>query len=95
MRLSREHEEITSQFVPRSDLILFVTSADRPYTESERIFLEKIRAWGKKIVLVINKIDILENPEALDRDPGICGRKCQKDTKIIPGDLPGQLSASA
>ena len=61
----REHEEITTQFIPRSDLILFVTSADRPYTESERQFLEKIQAWGKKIVLVINKIDILEGAEAV------------------------------
>jgi len=26
----REHEEITSKFVPRSDLVLFITSADRP-----------------------------------------------------------------
>ncbi|MCD6424927.1 MAG: dynamin family protein, partial [Anaerolineales bacterium] len=62
----REHEEITSLFVPRSDLILFVTSADRPYTESERLFLEQIRSWGKKVVLVINKIDILQTPEALE-----------------------------
>ena len=62
----REHEEITTQFIPRSDLILFVTSADRPFTESERIFLEKIRAWGKKIVLVINKIDILNEPKDVD-----------------------------
>ena len=28
----REHEAITSEFVPRSDLVLFVTSADRPFT---------------------------------------------------------------
>lgn len=55
----REHEALTSQFIPRSDLVLFVTSADRPFTESERAFLEQIRDWGKKIVLVINKIDIL------------------------------------
>jgi hypothetical protein len=38
--------------------VLFLTSADRPFTESERAFLEQIRNWGKKIVLVINKIDI-------------------------------------
>ena len=57
----REHEEITSKFVPRSDLVLFITSADRPFTESERVFLEKIHDWGKKIVLVINKVDILQN----------------------------------
>ena len=57
----REHEALTSEFIPRSDLVLFVTSADRPFTESERAFLEQIRNWGKKIVLVINKIDILSN----------------------------------
>ena len=55
----REHEELTRDFVPRSDLVLFVTSADRPFTESERAFLEQIRTWGKKIVFIVNKIDIL------------------------------------
>ena len=59
----REHEELTRDFVPRSDLVLFVTSADRPFTESERAFLEQIRAWGKKVVMVINKVDLLEKPE--------------------------------
>ncbi len=58
------HEEITSGFVPRSDLVLFVTSADRPFTDSERIFLERIRDWGKKVVVVVNKIDILKSREA-------------------------------
>lgn len=57
----REHETLTEQFVPRSDLVLFVTSADRPFTESEREFMERIRQWGKKIMMVVNKIDILED----------------------------------
>jgi small GTP-binding protein len=57
----REHETITAEFVPRSDLVLFVTSADRPFTETERAFLEQVRDWGKKIVIVINKIDILDS----------------------------------
>ena len=57
----REHEELTRDFVPRSDLILFVTSADRPFTESERAFLTEIRDWGKKIVFVVNKVDILSD----------------------------------
>src|SRR5712692_190095 len=60
----RHHERLTEEFVPRSDLVLFVTSADRPLTESERQFLERIRAWGKKVVMVINKADILENKPA-------------------------------
>jgi len=59
----RKHEEITSQFVPRSDLVLFVTSADRPLSESERAFLQQIRDWGKKLVLVLNKVDLLQNDD--------------------------------
>jgi GTP-binding protein EngB required for normal cell division len=55
----REHEEITSHFVPRADLVLFVTSADRPFTETERAFMERIRAWGKKVLVVLNKVDVL------------------------------------
>jgi len=59
----RRHEEITRDFVPRADLILFVTSVDRPFTESERSFLELIRDWGKKIVIVLNKIDLLTSED--------------------------------
>ncbi len=57
----REHEALTRDFVPRSDLILFVTSVDRPFTESERAFLQKLREWGKKVIVVLNKIDILSD----------------------------------
>ena len=63
----REHEALTREFVPRADLVLFVTSADRPFTESERVFLEAIRAWGKKVVVALNKIDILESPGDVDK----------------------------
>jgi small GTP-binding protein len=59
----REHETITREFVPRADLVLFVTSVDRPFTETERQFLQAIREWGKKIVIVINKVDLLEQEQ--------------------------------
>jgi len=62
----RRHEDLTRDFIPRSDLVLFVTSADRPFTESERQFMEHIREWGKKIVLVVNKRDLLEDQKSLD-----------------------------
>jgi small GTP-binding protein len=61
----RRHEELTREFIPRADLILFVTSADRPLSESERELLAAIRAWGKKVVVVLNKIDLLENDAQL------------------------------
>jgi small GTP-binding protein len=63
----REHEEITDHFVPRADLVLFVTSADRPFTETERAFMERIRAWGKKVVVVLNKVDLLAEPQVAEQ----------------------------
>ncbi len=59
----RRHEQLTREFIPRADLVLFTTSADRPFTESERTFLELIKEWGKKITIVLNKIDILNDRE--------------------------------
>jgi len=63
----REHELITADFVPRADLVLFITSADRPFTESERAFMSLIRDWGKKVVIVINKVDILQTEADLEQ----------------------------
>ena len=57
--IERHHETITRDFVPRADLVLFVTSADRPFSESERVFMGTIKGWGKKLVFAINKVDIL------------------------------------
>ncbi|HVE71383.1 MAG TPA: dynamin family protein [Thermoanaerobaculia bacterium] len=59
----QRHQEITEDYIPRADLILFVTSIDRPLSESERRFLEYIREWGKKVVFVLNKIDTKSESE--------------------------------
>ena len=63
----RHHEELSRGFVPRSDLVLFVTSADRPLTESERGYLELVRDWGKKILLVVNKADLLDEDSKVEQ----------------------------
>ncbi len=61
--LDRAHEALTTDYVPRADLVIFVTSSDRPLSESERVFLEAIRQWGKKVAMVVNKIDILRSED--------------------------------
>ena len=48
-------------------MVLFVTSADRPFTESERAFLAKIRDWGKKLIIVLNKTDLFTNDDELNQ----------------------------
>jgi len=89
--IQRDHEAITRHFIPRADLILFVTSADRPFTESERKFLSLIRDWGKKIVMVVNKIDILETPEELARVEAYV----RDNARVLLGTTPEVFPVSA
>lgn len=55
--IERMEEEITRDFVPRADLILFVTSLLQPLTASELGFLGHIRDWRKKTIFVVNGVD--------------------------------------
>jgi small GTP-binding protein len=87
----RRHEELTRDYVPRADLVLFVTSADRPFTESERAFLEQVRQWGKKILFVINKIDILDRPAERDEVAAYVGAHAAE----LLGEEPRVFSVSA
>jgi small GTP-binding protein len=73
----RRHEAIAEHFVPRSDLVLFVTSTDRPFTESERAFLERIRQWGKKVVLVLNKVDLMAGETELRQVLAFVAEQCR------------------
>ncbi|WP_221090491.1 dynamin family protein [Deinococcus aquaedulcis] len=59
----RQHQTLTEGFLPRADLLLFLTSADRPFTESERQFLSLAARWGRQVIMVVNKADLLETPE--------------------------------
>ena len=65
--IERMEEAITREFVPRADLLLFVTSLLQPLTASELDFLTHIREWGKKVVFVVNGIDRRNSDEQLDR----------------------------
>lgn len=65
--IERMEEEITRGFVPRADLVLFVTSLLQPLTASELGFLTLIRDWGKKVVFVVNGVDRRNSDEQIDR----------------------------
>jgi small GTP-binding protein len=65
--IDRMEEEITRGFVPRADLILFVTSLLQPLTASELDFLGHIRDWGKKVIFVVNGADRRNTVEQLGR----------------------------
>lgn len=59
----QKHEKTAKAFLHRSDLVIFVLSAKRALAETERLYLELARDYGKKIILVVNQIDLLGVPE--------------------------------
>ena len=65
--IERMEEEITRGFVPRADLVLFVTSLLQPLTASELGFLTHIREWGKKVIFIVNGVDRRNSDEQIDR----------------------------
>ncbi|MEI7770203.1 MAG: dynamin family protein [Chloroflexales bacterium] len=83
----RQHEQLTRDFIPRADLVLFATSADRPFTESERGFLALIKEWGKKIVIILNKIDIL-TPVELEQVLGFIRENARDLLGVTPDIFP-------
>ena len=80
--IERMEEEITRGFVPRADLILFVTSLLQPLTASELSFLEHIREWGKKIIFVVNGVDRRNS----DEQPGRVREYLRREIQNRLGD---------
>ncbi len=59
----QRHETTAKEFLHRSDLVIFVISAKRAFAETERLYLELAKNYGKKIILVVNQIDLLQPRE--------------------------------
>ncbi|KXG21917.2 hypothetical protein SORBI_3009G125400 [Sorghum bicolor] len=66
----QRQQRLTEEYVPRADLILFVLSSDRPLTESEVGFLQYVQQWKKKVVFVLNKLDLYRNSNEIERAKG-------------------------
>ena len=60
-----QHQELTENYLQQADIILFVTSVERPLSKSEQDFLSLVdRTWARKIIVAINKIDLVKEDEA-------------------------------
>ncbi|MEL7529681.1 MAG: dynamin family protein [Bacteroidota bacterium] len=64
-----DHQEITTDFIPHSNLVVFVFFAGNPHVESAWQFFRHIsNEWRKKVVFVLTKSDMFaESPEELQR----------------------------
>jgi len=52
-----------SVILPKCDAVLFVTSVEAPFTSVEKEFLRDIREHVRKVFFIVNKIDLLADPE--------------------------------
>jgi GTPase Era involved in 16S rRNA processing len=59
----RHNSAAADAVLPECDATLFVVSADPPITEVELEFLARIRQTTARIIVVLNKIDVLEPQE--------------------------------
>ena len=59
----QRHEQTAKNFLHRSDLVIFLLSAKKAFAETERLYMEMAKNYGKKVILVVNQIDLLEPEE--------------------------------
>ncbi|HRF95538.1 MAG TPA: dynamin family protein, partial [Aggregatilineales bacterium] len=59
----QRHEKVAKEFLHRSDLVIFLLSAKRAFAETERLYMEMAKNYGKKMILVVNQIDLLQPNE--------------------------------
>ena len=66
------HQEITENFIPASDLVIFVFEAKNPYRQSAWDFFEYIHSdWHKKIIFILQQKDLLSEADLAVNERGL------------------------
>lgn len=59
----KQHDTVAKDFLHRSDLVMFVISSKRAFADTERLYMELARNYGKKTIIIMNQIDLLDPNE--------------------------------
>lgn len=59
----RSHEDITRRFLHRADVVLLVMPATQVLSASNLEHFQQMKAYGKRVVIVVNQIDVLDESE--------------------------------
>lgn len=59
----QKHEETTRRFLHRSDVVLLVMLATQAMTARNLEYLQTLKDYGKKVIIVINQVDLLTPEE--------------------------------
>ena len=92
------HQEITENFIPTSDLIVFVFEAKNPYRESSWKFFDFIKEeWHKKVIFILQQKDLLNEDDLQTNINGVreqASRKGMIDAPIFAVSALQELTRS-
>ena len=57
------HDELTLKFLHRADIVLLVMIATQVLTASNLEFIKNLRGYGKRMIIVVNQIDLLDESD--------------------------------
>jgi GTP-binding protein EngB required for normal cell division len=60
----QKHEETTGKFLHRSDVVMLVMLATQAMTSRNLKYIQTLREYGKKVIILINQADLLTPEEA-------------------------------
>ncbi len=84
----REHQRITENYIPQSDLVLFVFFAKNPYTGSAWDFLRYIKHdWQRNTLFVLQQADLLDAGE-LERTLSLVKQQLAEESIAEPVVFP-------
>ncbi len=61
----RQHEERARRFIHRGDILFFLIAANHPFAETDRLYMDLLREFGAKTVLVVSQTDRLGGTDEL------------------------------
>ncbi len=55
-----KHDELTQKFLHRADIVFLVMIATQVLTAKDLAFMQSLKEYGKRMVIIVNQIDVLE-----------------------------------
>lgn len=55
-----KHDQLTQRFLHRADIVFLVMIATQVLSASNLAFMRELKAYGKRMVIVVNQVDVLE-----------------------------------
>ncbi len=59
----RTHDEVTRRFLHRADVVVLVMIATQVLTASNLEYLQQLKVYGKRVIVVVNQVDVLDAAE--------------------------------